>query len=45
MWFAITVMAIWICSTIGVIKTKDPDIYIVAGVVTVIIGFGYLLIV
>jgi len=44
MWFAITVMVIWICSTVGVIKTKDSDIYIIAGIVTVLIGIGYCLI-
>lgn len=44
MWFAITVTAIWICSTIGVIKTKDTGIYVITGIVTVFIGIGYLLI-
>lgn len=41
-WFAITIISIWICSTIGVILTKDVDGYTYSVVVTVITGIGYL---
>jgi hypothetical protein len=40
-WFAVTLMTIWVSSTVGAIFTRDSTIYIIALIATVIMGFGY----
>jgi len=42
-WFAVTIISIWLLVTIGVIITKDSSAYIVAFLVTLFLGVGYLM--
>ena len=40
-WFAITIISIWICATIGAGLTNDSECFSAAMIVTIAMGIGY----
>jgi len=42
MWFALMIIGIWGFSTLAAYITDCPGIFLIAGVVTIIAGFGYI---